>query len=300
MIEVMRQQSYPGSEITFEQTLDPGATYDRFIVSYQSEGNKIYGLLTIPRGQRPPTGWPVIIFNHGFIPPNVYRTTERYVAYQDVFANNGYISFRSDYRGHGDSEGIASGGYSTPAYTVDVLNGMAAVKTLPDADPNRIGMWGHSMGGQITLRAMVVSDEIKAGVIWGGVVGSYPDLIEYWRRSSGTGPTPTPDITRTRGRWRVSLSERYGYPEENPEFWAAISPNSYVSDLSGPIQLHHGAADASVPPILSELLMAEMQSAGLYVELYLWEDDDHDITTHFAPAMQRSVQFFDTYVKEAE
>jgi hypothetical protein len=46
--------------------------------------------------------------------------------------------------------------------------------------------------------------------------------------------------------------------------------------------------------------MAEMQSAGLYVELYLWEDDDHDITTHFAPAMQRSVQFFDTYVKEAE
>ena len=49
MIEVMRQQEYPGSEIVFEQTIDSGASYERFIVSYQSEGNKIFGLLTIPR-----------------------------------------------------------------------------------------------------------------------------------------------------------------------------------------------------------------------------------------------------------
>ena len=76
----------------------------------------------------PATGWPVIIFNHGYIPPEQYRTTERYVAYVDGFARNGYIVFRSDYRGHGNSEGEATGGYGTPAYTVDVLNAVAAVK----------------------------------------------------------------------------------------------------------------------------------------------------------------------------
>ena len=38
-------------------------------------------------------------------------------------------------------------------------------------------MWGHSMGGYITLRAMVISDRVRAGVIWGGVVGAYPDLF---------------------------------------------------------------------------------------------------------------------------
>lgn len=54
--------------------------YDRYVVSYQSEGLKIYALLTIPRDSKPPTGYLAIVFNHGYIPPDVYRTTERYVA----------------------------------------------------------------------------------------------------------------------------------------------------------------------------------------------------------------------------
>ena len=297
MIEVMRRQDYPGSELSFEQTLEPGVNYDRFVVSYQSEDNRIYGLLTVPWGQAPDSGWPIIIFNHGYIPPDEYRTTERYVDYQDAFARNGYIVFRSDYRGHGESEGQASGGYGSPAYTIDVLNGLAAVKTLPEADPERIGMWGHSMGGFITLRAMVVSDEIDAGVIWGGVVASYPDLFDRWRRRAGDGPTPTPNPTRPRGRWRTSLFETYGTVEENPEFWAAISANSYVGDLSGPLQLHHATTDASVPVEFSEILSEQIQAAGRPVELYLYEGDNHNIYANFWTAMQRSIDFFDQHVK---
>ena len=51
----MRQQSYPGSEITFEETLEPEDDYSLYVVSYQSEGCKIYALMTIPNGQRPHT-----------------------------------------------------------------------------------------------------------------------------------------------------------------------------------------------------------------------------------------------------
>lgn len=302
MIEVMRQQNYPGSEIVYEQRLLPWVAYERYIVSYQSEGNKIYAFLTIPTGERPATGWPVILFNHGYIPPDEYRTTERY-GYMDAISSSGYIVLRSDYRGHGSSEGEANGGYSSPAYTVDVLNALAAVKTLPQADPNRIGMWGHSMGGQITLRAMVVSDEIKAGVIWAGVVGSYPDLLEHWRRDRPTstpGPSPTPDPDRRFSRWRYQLIDTYGAPEENPAFWAAISPNSYLADLSGPLQLHHGTNDRSVPLILSELLAAEVEAAGGRVELYTYEGDDHNLSYRYPLAMERSIEFFDTYVKGGE
>ena len=299
MIEVMRQGSYPGSELTFEETLEPGVNYDRYIVSYLSEGNKIFALLTIPWGQTPPTGWPVIIFNHGYIPPDEYRTTERYMDYVDGFARNGYIVFRSDYRGHGNSEGEATSSYGSPGYTIDVLNGLAAVKTLPDADPERIGMWGHSMGGNITLRAMVISDEIDAGVIWGGVVAAYPDLFERWRRRDGDGPTPTPNPTRTRGRWRLSMIDTYGTPEDNPAFWASISSNTYVADLSGPLQLHHATTDASVPVEFSEMLYEQVQEAGRPVELYLYEGDNHNIFANFWTAMGRSVEFFDVYVKGA-
>ncbi|HET9911425.1 MAG TPA: alpha/beta hydrolase, partial [Anaerolineales bacterium] len=158
-IEAMRAREYPGSDIVIEETLDPGVSYSRYYVSYLSEGLKIYALMTVPNGEKPVTGWPVIIFNHGYIPPAVYRTTERYIAYVDLIARSGYIVFRSDYRGHDRSEGEAGGAYSNPGYTVDVLNAVTSMKRYPDADPNRIGMWGHSMGGYITLRSMVITQD---------------------------------------------------------------------------------------------------------------------------------------------
>ncbi len=171
-IEVERQRSYPGSEITFEQTLAPGANYDQYLVSYMSDGYKIKALMTIPQGTQPESGWPAIVFNHGYIDPAIYQTTERYVAYVDTIARNGYVVLKIDFRGHGNSDGseVIGGGYGTPGYTDDALNALTSLQNYPDVDPNRIGMWGHSMGGQVTLRAMVVSEDIKAGVIWGGVV----------------------------------------------------------------------------------------------------------------------------------
>lgn len=297
MIEVMRQGEYPGSEISFEETLEDGANYHRFIISHLSEGNKIYALFTIPWGEVPPTGWPVIIFNHGYIPPKQYRTTERYIDYVDVLARNGYIVLRSDYRGHDNSEGRAISSYQSPGYTIDVLNAIAAVKTYDNADPGRIGMWGHSMGGNITLRAMVVSDEIKAGVIWGGVVVSYPDMFELWWGSRGRTNIPTPDPNSRRGAWRGEWTDLYGSFEENPQFWASISPNTYVADLSGPIQLHHGKSDESVPYELSEVLYGEINAVNLPVEIYLYEGDNHNISINFWTAMQKSVEFFDLHVK---
>lgn len=293
-IEYLRQQEYPGHEIVIEQTLEPGANYSRYIASYQSEGLKINALLTVPDGERPASGWPVIIFNHGYIPPDQYRTTERYVNYVDGFARRGYIVLRSDYRGHADSEGIARGGYGNPDYTIDVLNAVAAMKNYPGADPDRIGMWGHSMGGFITLRAMVTTDDIKAGVIWAGVVASYPDLLTRWRRRSSA---PTPDVSSPVRRWRDQLSDTYGSPEENPEFWDSISANAFLEDLSGPLQLHHGSADTSVPIEFSTTLVEQIREVGGYVEYYIHDGDDHNISNNFSAAMLHSIRFFDEYLK---
>ncbi|MFN3330918.1 MAG: alpha/beta fold hydrolase [Caldilinea sp.] len=293
-IDYLRRQKFPDQQLVIRQTLTPGANYDRYIASYQSEGLRIDGLLTVPHGEKPAGGWPVIIFNHGYIPPAVYRSTERYVAYVDGFARNGYIVFRPDYRGHAFSEGEARGAYGYPDYTIDVLNATAALKNYPDADPNRIGMWGHSMGGYITLRAMVTDPDIKAGVIWAGVVANYPDLLTRWRRSNNT---LAPAISNQARRWRVQLQEQYGTPEENPEFYASISANSYLADLSGPIQLHHGTADASVPYEFSTTLLEQLQAAGRPGELFTYRSDDHNISQGFNEAMVRSIAFFDEHVK---
>jgi dienelactone hydrolase len=294
-VDYLRGQSYPGSPIVIEQTLAAGSNYNRYLVSYRSEGLKIYAYMTVPFGEKPATGWPVVVFNHGYIPPEIYRPTERYIAYTDAFARAGYILIRPDYRGHADSEGEATGAYGDPGYTIDVLNAISSIAQYPDADPNRLGLWGHSMGGYITARAMVVRDDIKAGVIWAGVVASYPDIITSWTRRNNV-PTTIPTQAR---RWRQVLQEEYGTPEENPQFWASISTNSYVDDLSGPVQLHHGTADADVPVLFSELLYNEIQAVGLPVEYYTYPGDDHNIAANFGTAMQRSVAFMDQHVKNA-
>jgi dipeptidyl aminopeptidase/acylaminoacyl peptidase len=225
------------------------------------------------------------------------------VAYVDAFARNGYVVFRPDYRGHGDSEGEPTSAYGKPDYTVDVLNAVAAIVAYPGVDPERIGMWGHSMGGFITLRAMVVSDDVKAGVIWAGSVAPYPDLFAWWHQRFEVGPTPTPDPTWTRPNWRPTVIATYGSPEENPEFWASITPADHLADLSGPIQLHHGTADEAVPVAFSEdlyLRLTQLDPPTKHAqasELYVYSGDNHNISNSFAQAMQRSVEFFDRHLK---
>lgn len=295
-ILALRQTPYPGSEIILESELERGANYSRYYASYLSEGLKIYALLTIPDGEQPPGGWPAIVFNHGYIPPTQYRTTERYIAYVDWLARSGYIVFRIDYRGHDRSEGEARGAYGDTGYTQDVLNAVASLQRFPQADPSRIGMWGHSMGGYLTLRAMVISPDIRAGVIWAGVVASYPDLLTRWRR--GSGPTPTPPASSSR-RWRLDWASLYGSPEENPDFWNGISSNTYLADLSGPLQLHHGTADESVPLEFSEILYQQLQQAGKLAEFYTYPDDNHNLSNFFSQAMTRTIGFFDQYLKNA-
>ncbi len=139
----MRKRAYPGSDLLIEEELGVGANYRQYIASYKSDGLKIYGLLTIPTQDKPERGFPVIIFNHGYIPPEEYKTTERYVAYVDGFARQGYVVFKPDYRGHGNSEGKPEGAYFSPAYTVDVLNALSSVKKLLYVNKDKIGMWGH-------------------------------------------------------------------------------------------------------------------------------------------------------------
>jgi dipeptidyl aminopeptidase/acylaminoacyl peptidase len=294
-IEYLRQQDYSLSKLVIEEQLSEEDTYSRSIASYESEGLTQFGLLAIPEGVPPAEGWPAIVFNHGYIPPQEYRTTEKYVAYLDGFAKQGYVVFKPDYRGHGNSEGVASGGYGSPDYTIDVLNALSAVKKLPEVDENRVGMWGHSMGGHITLRAMAVDPTIKAGVIWGGVVGSYQD---YWDLWWGKRPTPTASpAPGDRGYWRGQLAARYGDFSANPDFWNSISVTSELESIQGVVQLHHAKGDETVPVELSQRFYERMRSAEVTGELFIYEGDNHNLSENFSTAMKRSVDFFDNHVK---
>jgi len=296
-IDAMRQKSYPGSDIVIEETLPPGSNYDRFIASYKSDNLKIYGLLTIPQGKIPDGGWPAIIFNHGYIPPEQYVTTEKYIAYLDYFARSSYVVFKPDYRGHGKSEGEPEGAYYSPAYTTDVLNAASSIKKYKDVNPNKIGMWGHSLGGNLVLRSMVVSKDIKAGVIWAGVVGTYTELMNKWTRTMPWQPSPREAASHLRSI-RTRLQQQFGTPNENPVFWKSIDPRYFIQDISGPLQIHHGSNDEQVPSLFSKSLTDDLKKTDKKVEFYEYTGGDHNLSSpNFEVAIQRSLEFFDKYLK---
>jgi uncharacterized protein len=93
------------------------------------------------------------------------------------------------------------------------------------------------MGGGITLRVMVTTSDVKAGVIWAGTVASYEDLFDRRWIGNGGGDSQLPAIDPESGRWHwmPEMLETYGSPGESPAFYAALSPNNYLADLSGPI-----------------------------------------------------------------
>jgi dipeptidyl aminopeptidase/acylaminoacyl peptidase len=123
-------------------------------------------------------------------------------------------------------------------------------------------------------------------------------MMNNWRRPSSAPPINIPERQR---RWRQELTDTYGTPEENPAFWKTISPASYLADLSGPVQLHHGTGDIEVPVEFSRNVYQQAQDEGLSmpVEYFEYSGDNHNLSNNLGLALQRSVEFFDRYVKNA-
>jgi uncharacterized protein len=293
-IAALLQRKIEGSPITIEQQLDDGANYSRYIASYISEGNKIYGLLTVPFGDPPESGFKAIVFNHGYIPPAQYRTTERYVAYVDALARAGFVVFKIDMRGFGNSEGEPEGSYFSPAYTIDAISALKSLQTLDYVDPNGIGMWGHSMAGNLLLRAMLIEPAIKAGVIWAGAVYSYDDMARYAIQDSSYVPPSSDSPGRRRSQ---EIRATYGQPNTAVPFWQAVSLTEHIDLLKAPLQLNHALNDDVVNVGYSDDLAAVLNAAGKEYEYYQYEGGGHNINSpYFEQAMQHTIDFFKAHL----
>lgn len=295
-IQSMRLREYPGSAIAIEETLPPEKTYTRYIASYKSDGLKIYALLLIPNGTKPKDGWPVLVLNHGYITPIKYTPEGNYVAYADAFAKSGYVVFKPNYRGHGKSEGDATSTYFSPDYTIDDLNAIASIKKYANVDATKVGVWGHSMGGSITLRDLVIDKlDIKAASIWSGVVGDYNDIVYNWQSNVSYKPDPL-DLKLRNKNFDV-LKKLYGAPTENPDFWNSIDPTYFLKDIKAPVQIQVGLEDTQVPPRFSKELFNKLKTLGKTVEYFEYPGNNHDINQSFASAIKRTISFFDRYLK---
>lgn len=288
-IPYLKQRDYSSNMDELEE-YSRNSEYISYLTSYNSEGLNINGLLTKPLGEQPEGGWPAIVFIHGYIPPNQYQTTERYVSYVDYLARNGFVVFKIDLRGHGESEGMPSGAYYSGDYIVDTLKAYSALQGLDFVNENKIGLWGHSMAGNIIVRSITVNTNIPAAVIWSGAVFTYNDFIEYGIDDDSYQP---PDSESERRQRRQSLFDTYGRYDPDSDFWSQVTPLNYFEDVNTNLQLHHAIDDNVTSIDYSRNLQSILNDLGKNVELYEYDTGGHNINDpSFKEAMQRTVDFF--------
>ena len=281
-IRSLRDGPYQGGRFIIEETLADGTNYSQSVVSYLSEGLKIRGLLTVPLAAEPEGGYPAVLFVHGYIPPDQYSTTGNYAGYQARLARSGFVTFKPDLRGHGESEGTPVSAHYSEKYVVDTLFALSYLKNHESVNPGRIGYWGHSNGGEIGLRVLVSSQDVRAASLWAGVVGSYEDMFE----------TYNDQIRFLRNAKNSELVRLHGLPSTNREFWSTVDPYDHLDSIRVPVQILHGTADASVPVVLSRRLREELEKAGKTVDYFEYAGDDHNLSANVGAAFERTIAFY--------
>lgn len=271
-IEGLRQRDYKPSQIIIESTLANNGVYTGYIFSYSSDGLKVYGRMNVPTGAGP---FPIIILNHGYFNQSSFISGDGTQTMADILARNGYLTLASDYRGFGKSENDSQGSRGhNPNYAIDILNLIASVKNLDKADTNKIGIWGHSMGGEVALRTIEVSDKVKAVVLWAPTSADASENAAFYGRGRhGISPSPNQDTDGT-------------------------SPGNYLRYINAPISLHQGLADTEVNPGWSKKLNEELQEEGKAVEYFEYPGQDHNFRIlGWDTISKRTIEFFDKYLK---
>jgi dipeptidyl aminopeptidase/acylaminoacyl peptidase len=290
-IAALRARSYPASTLVpVRSDGDRGGFVDS-VVSFQSDGLREYALMSIPDGPRPARGWPVVIINHGYSDPATYQTDgSPYSQFVAAFAHAGYMVLKPDYRGHGQSQGVASGGHLSPVYAYDLLNLVSTLRADSRVDATRIGLLGHSMGGDEVLRALVVSKDIRAAVFLAGVVGSMYDIFYNWPQPQNPPPAARP-IPLQVGVENDVIAE-HGTPATNAAFWNSASAINYVDSITAAVQINQDVGDTVVPKIFSDHLAAALRAAGKVFQYNTYPGDDHQFLRNRAAILAATVAFY--------
>ena len=280
-IDHLRSRAYGGGQIEFVELMGQNLYFTRYLIRYPSDGLTIYGFADIPNDEEQ---HPVIVALHGYIDPAIYTTLDYTTHYADALASAGYIVLHPNLRGYTPSENGEN--LFRVGMAIDVLNLIALVQSqsggtnqLKNANPEAIGLWGHSMGGGITTRVLTVTDDVKAAVLYAAMSGDEQKNYEAIRQWSGS----------TRGL------EEQNIPVETLN---RISPMYFFQNITAAVSIHHGRADQLVPVDWSMTTCDHLTTLGKNVQCQYYENMPHTFYgTGDEEFIQNTVQFFNQYLK---
>lgn len=282
-IDTLRRQAYATS-LEFVRHLAPGPGFNARLVSYQSAGLKVYAYVAVPTSPMPSGGYPVLIANHGTHPdPPRYgftaagvdsRPGDYYRPIPALFVAQGFMVVMPDYRGHNVSEGreYARGLLASNYYAEDVLALLAALPDLPQADLRNVFMWGHSLGGEVTLKALLATERVRGASLWSTVGGDIWDqAYHYATRKSDQEPYDSSDLPKDAvvqlRRDIEQLGGAWDYREADPL--------ARLGQLHAPLVLQHSRGDEGALFVWSSRIAQELYRLGKPYVFYAYPGADH-------------------------
>ncbi|MBY6186542.1 S9 family peptidase [Marinobacter hydrocarbonoclasticus] len=241
------------------------------------EGHTLYYRLYKPAGFDPQKRYPAIVYLYGG--PHAQLVTNSWdKPFHQYLAQQGYVVFTVDNRGS-NYRGKA---FETALYqkmgtpeVEDQVTGVTYLGNLPFVDKDRIGVFGHSYGGYLSLMMMFkAGDHFAAGISGAPVT----DWLLY----------------------DTHYTERYmGHPDAVPQAYEQASVFPYAKALDKPLLIYHGMADDNVLFTNTTRLIKLLQDDGKQFDLMTYPSKKHSLRgeatrVHWHTMM---AEFFDRHLK---
>lgn len=274
-------------QITFslKDEIDRGKLVSPKVVKFRSlDGLEVPAFLYFPQkveAEKPPG----LVLAHGG--PEA-QFTNLWNPYVQFLVSKGFIVIAPNFRG--------STGYGRRYQRMsdkdlgggDLMDLVAAAKHLKEsgmADPNKIGIYGASYGGYISMMALTKYPDVwAAGVI---IVGFFNWKTEY---------------ETEREYLRYYDSHKVGTPESNPKFYYERSPINFIDKIKAPVLLLHGAKDPRCPVTEAYQIIDLLKKHGKTFEYKIYPDEGHMFRklVNRVDSYNRMVEFLKKYMEIGE
>ena len=231
------------------------------VIFSAADGMKIHGQLFLPKGSGK---HPALVFFHGGSRRQMLLGWHYMNYYSNAYgmnqymASKGYVVLAVNYRsgiGYGLNfrEAINYGATGASEYN-DVMGAGLYLRSRPDVDASRIGVWGGSYGGYLTAMALARSSDIfAAGVDMHGV--------HDWSALGGSVANPRLDPIKDQDRVRLAFES---------------SPLASIKTWRSPVLLIQGDDDRNVNFSQMVDLVPALRAQGVDFEELVFPDEIHD------------------------
>jgi len=246
-------------------------------VKFQSAGLQFYAKLMKPDGFDPAKKYPAVVLVYGG--PGAQQVVDRWsnAELAQVYAQAGYVVWSLDNRGS-----VGRGhGFETPIYhrlgeieLEDQKTGVDRLVAMGFVDPKRIGIYGWSYGGFMTLNALLNAPDLFRCGIAGAPVTSWQNYDTIY-------------------------TERYmGLPSENQEGYKDTALLPQAEHLASKLMLVHNFEDDNVLFQNTVQMINALEIADKQFEFKLYPQKTHGVTGSVTSQMYAGmVDFFDRCLK---